>query len=756
MKSTTPSLITTLSTSPHNFLPPAEHLTASALNLAKRYLDPLASSVYALHRTRQLQERQERKEPKIGRKRKRGRRNEELGGAGRDDVDGNYKRGTEGKMLKMQSVHVDGFGAEQVWGQARLVLDAVCEEIEEGVEKLIREGRMDGEDDGVSGRSISEEEDEEDDSELGESDGMSSEGMYEDYGMDQAEDVKEVDKEEEDEEETGKQLGRKQKRNITFADDIQREDEDMPDVPDGEEIDETIFDDTGGVNLTASRSYVTDPNGLNDGFFSIDDFNRQSEFMESIDARGDPDDGAASDEEEVDWTVDPLTVDIDLDEEDGDDVEKEDDDDQITRRKLVEKLAEDEDEDLSTVEENMSDMDIIGNANNIMYKDFFEPPPERASKRRQKKPNKAPHAIKEANGNQNDIEQDDGMERAMSVVQQGLFDEDSLASDVDGSEEEDKSAVENLSSHQKQQAKLIDEIRRLEAENVAKREWTLSGEAKAVERPLNSLLEENLDFERIGKPAPVITAEVSEDIEAIIKQRIINREFDEVRRRRPDELIMNPAPRRGRMELDETKSKRGLAEEYEEEHLRRTDPNFVDVKDEKLRAKHREIERQWREVSAKLDALASWHYRPKPAEANFEIRVDAPAITMEDAQPTAGSEVAGASRLAPQEIYAPGQEKENGEVVTKGGTVMRKEEMSREQKKRRRRREKERIRKTGGGNAPAKNEGRVNGKAEERKKILTDLKKGDVKVIGKKGELNTLDDKRVSGQRAITVGSLKL
>ena len=61
---------------------------------------------------------------------------------------------------------------------------------------------------------------------------------------------------------------------------------------------------------------------------------------------------------------------------------------------------------------------------------------------------------------------------------------------------------------------------------------------------------------------------------------------------------------------------------------------------------------------------------------------------MEDARPTAGGEVAGASMLAPQELYKPGQEKNNAEIVTKSGMPVSREEMSREQKLRRRRREK--------------------------------------------------------------------
>lgn len=215
-------------------------------------------------------------------------------------------------------------------------------------------------------------------------------------------------------------------------------------------------------------------------------------------------------------------------------------------------------------------------------------------------------------------------------------------------------------------------------------------------------------------------------------------EFDEVRRRRPDDLATGPRERRGVFELSDTKSTKGLAEIYEEEHLKAVDPNFVDARDEKLKKEHAEITALWKSISAKLDSLASSNFRPKPVTANLEIRVDAPAIQMEDARPTAAGEVAGASMLAPQELYKPGEDlsKEAGksEVVTKSGMPVARDEMTREQKLRRRRREKERIKKQG--LHEEKKEVETSGrekKIKERKQLLGDLKKGGVQVIGKKG-----------------------
>jgi U3 small nucleolar RNA-associated protein MPP10 len=114
---------------------------------------------------------------------------------------------------------------------------------------------------------------------------------------------------------------------------------------------------------------------------------------------------------------------------------------------------------------------------------------------------------------------------------------------------------------------------------------------------------------------------------------------------------------------------------------------------------------------------------------------------MEDARPNAGGEVAGASQLAPQEIYKAGESaKGNGaEVVGKSGLPAGREELTREDKTRRRRREKERARKAGT-NEPTKVESKSK---KEKRDMLGDLKKGGVKVITNKGEMKDVEGNKV-------------
>ncbi|KAK4496720.1 hypothetical protein PRZ48_012703 [Zasmidium cellare] len=693
MAATTGPFLSTLQSNPHEFLQPTLPLYTDSIAYLKNILDPLAKDV---------SEEQQQRLKEARRKRKRGQDHDE------EDV------------LRLKQIHTEGFGVEQVWEQARRVIDAATHEAEKAYEAAAAQAEGE-EKPATNGKSVKfADEEEESDEDLGE------EGVdYEVEGVDDGEE--EYDEEDEEDEEN--------------ADQVLSDDEEDFDMNGHDDFDDMEEDEEERDEPAAEL--VQDKFGLNDGFFSIDDFNKQSEFLEQQDARGD-DDGAASDEEDVDWDADPLgqgAVNGDAtagaDEEDG---EEEEDGPTFGDPDAP---SEDEDEEVDGGE--MDGLGDMANTNDVMYADFFAPPAQKKKKNKKGRPN--PHNFPEtsANGKQDD---EPDMQRTMEAVHRDLFDESDEEEGEEEKEELDPADPRSRrSAHERRKAEIAAEIRKLEAANVAKREWQLSGEARAADRPVNSLLEEDLDFERAGKPVPVITAEVSESIEELVKRRILAHDFQDIIRRRPDDLATGKDGRRGKLdfELDDSKSKKGLAEEYEEEHLKRTDPNYVDVKDEKLEKEQKEIEKLWREVSGQLDSLSSWHFRPKAPAPQLDIRVDAPVVTMEDARPNAGGEVAGASQLAPQEIYKGGEASaanKREEVAGKSGLPSAREEMSREEKKRRRRREKERIRKASG-NADGKNvESRA---AKEKKAMLGDLKKGGVKVIGKKGDMRDVEGKEVRG-----------
>ncbi|SMR61003.1 unnamed protein product [Zymoseptoria tritici ST99CH_1E4] len=692
--------VSTLQSAPHEFLQPSLPLYTDAIAYLKNFLDPLAKDVSAEQQQRLKESRK---------KRKRGE------ASGDEDV------------LRLKQLHTDGFAVEQVWEQARRVIDAAREEAEREIEALEVESESDGEDDVVTdGKKVkfadeesAEEEDEED---------LGVEGV--DYEIEGVDDGDEVYNEDEDSDEDALEGA------------LDGEDEDMHD--DFDDMEEDDFDEE-----EPAAELVTDKFGLNDGFFSIDDFNKQSEFLEQQDAQGD-NDGAASDEEDVDWDADPLGQGASAALTNGstskagaEDSAEEDDEDGPTFGD-PDALSEDDASDLDGGE--MDGLGSMGNTNEVMYKDFFAPPAQK-KKKANKKGRPHPHNFP----SKAPIEADDGQDltRTMEAVHRDLFEDEASEEEPD---EEDAQQIDpsnplnRRSAHERRRAALAEEIRKLEAANVAKREWTLSGEARAADRPVNSLLEQDLDFERAGKPIPVITAEISESIEELIKRRILAFDFQDIPRRRPDDLATGDGTRRGRQkfELDDSKSKKGLAEEYEEEHLRLTDPNYTSAADDKTAKEEKEITALWREVSSQLDSLSSWSFRPKAPAPTLDIRVDAPVVTLEDARPSAGGDVAGASQLAPQEVYRAGEgvKNERGEVVGKSGLPAGREELSRDERKRRRRREKERGRKALGNVGKDGESGEGKGK-KERKEVVGELKRGGVKVIGKKGEMRDVEGREV-------------
>ncbi|KZL72256.1 U3 small nucleolar ribonucleoprotein MPP10 [Colletotrichum tofieldiae] len=683
----------------HAFLQPPSAIPSASLQVVKDTLDAFAG---------QISDEQLRLLKEATKKRKR--------------ADG----GARADVLKIRKVHVDGFETSQVWQQARRIIQSALNHSKETLKEL--EERNEVVTNGVNGEETSVDSNGED-SELEE--GSSDEEEVSGSDLESAE-------EESDEEEVeGSDI-----EGLTGDLEDMDEDEGEEDEDEEEEDDE--------------EEYVEDPNGLNDGFFSIDDFNKQTQWFEEQDARGDPNTDANSDDEDIDWTADPLAPssksgsskrkDDDMEEDAGsDDEEEEEDGPTFGDMDLNAPEGASDDEDM---EDAMED-DEEFNANGIYFKDFFAPPAKKASKDGKYKKNRsvrfAPKAVAE-----------EDVERAMEDVRRDLFDDESDHGDDSDDALSDVSAGDprsRRSAHERRQAKLAEEIRKLEAESVAKRQWTLTGEASAVERPMNSLLEEDLSFEHLGKPVPVITAEVSEGIEDLIKRRILAQDFDEVLRRRPDaDLPQNT--RRGLIELDDSKSGKGLAEIYEEEHIKNADPdNYVSKSDEKLQKEEQEVEKMWKDLSAKLDSLSSWHYKPKPAAPSLTVVSDAATIAMEDAQPTTAQGVSGGqSMIAPQEVYKAGKDTaEKGEVVAKSGLPIAKQEMSREDKLRRRRREKERIRKAGGTDKKP-----LSKKAQMQKDTMADLKKGGVKVINRKGEVVDVDGNKAKAEVKATSSSFKL
>ncbi|KAF4551797.1 Mpp10-like protein [Elsinoe fawcettii] len=724
------ALSTTLSSHPEAFLTPTSPLQDSSLSYISSLLSPVASQIHDVHRQRTAEHR-------ASRKRKRGADDFDSASSGRKEL----RPWDEKEALKLNAVHTQGFGAEQVWEQVRRVVQAVEQEVERDLkvkeEKVLKRQDEDLENDVEEGSVLGEE-------------GLD----YEVEGVDDDEDARPSESEDEDmEDEEG----------------LDVDEEDMMEEDDDEDEDLEL-EDQDKVETPASE-YVEDPNGLNDGFFSIDDFNKQSEFLERADARGD-DDGAASDEEEVDWNANPLSENAAVqpkrkanDDDEGSDEEGPTFGDMDLNAPEGESDEEDE---LEGGE--MDDMDDLTNANNVMYTDFFAPPAKKGRKNKKGRPHphnfpskpKAP-SPSAFDDDQEDLPEDPDAEyneSALSRIHRDLFSDEDLSE----SEPEDptRPSQANLSTHERRRLALTKEISALESTLISAKPWALSGEATSASRPLNSLLEEDLAFERTGKPVPVITAEVSSSLESLIKSRILAREFEDIYRRRPDDLAA-PRQSKDRYDLPDSKSKKSLAELYEEDHLRLTTGSGKDVElTDAERKEQTAILNLWNEVRADLDSLSNFTLRPRVQQTSMEIRTDVAVARMEDARPNAVSAAEGGTvetaRLAPGEVFRIDEgERGDGEMLAGGrkGEVVAREERERGEGRRARRRAKERARKKRDGAyvAPAKEGGK---KREGEKEVLGQLKKGGVRVIGKKGELTDVDGQRVKEGAQMGAGSYKL
>lgn len=687
-KSDLPSALST----PWTFLQPSGDLHALLADSAKRILDPLATSVVDEQTTRkQVNKKRKRSEPESD----------------------------TAPPLQLKNLYVDGFTSNQVWEQATRILESAGGEIERDVTLLAQlDGFASSDDEGMGSLEGSGPED------------VGSES-------DDAESMSDAFTGEEDLEGSDAEVG---------AEESDIEVEELDDFDAMEE--EGLSDEEGGSDADQEEdagTFTEDKFGLNDGFFSIDDFNKQTELLERQDMNGGADDDDDDEEEEVNWHADP-TVSSDalpkakqaaVGANEDDDMDDDSEEDGPTFGNVdLNADSDDEDAEPDVDPEETS----YGDTSNIKYADFYAPPPRKASSKRSRAlPKTQPSKT---------ITEDD-VNRAMDDVRRDLFDDEDEVEEEADEMEEDGEIQGPRSTHEKQRAKIADEIRRLEAANVAKKEWTMAGEARAVERPMNSLIEEDLDFERVGKPVPVVTNETSEDIEELVKRRILANEFDEVVRRRPG-VGDTKGQRRARFELDDTKAKESLAEMYEADHLRANDPNYVDTKDKKLQREHAEIQNLWKEVSSQLDTLCNWHYKPKTPQANINVVTDVSTIMMEDARPTAGSAAGGPSALAPQEVYAPGDDgKVAGEVVLKTGASISKDEMSREEKARKRRQGKAQYKSSDKPAGPQ-------GKAAEKQQLVSDLKKGGVKVIDKEGKVTDMDGAKAGREHKNKGDTLKL
>jgi U3 small nucleolar RNA-associated protein MPP10 len=338
----------------------------------------------------------------------------------------------------------------------------------------------------------------------------------------------------------------------------------------------------------------------------------------------------------------------------------------------------------------------------IKYKDFYFPPPNAKSSRKRKR------VAFETQEEENDNPEESDNESFSARVKKDLFSEDQLP---------DEHPPSNISKYAQRRASIKAQIEALEQENVGKKEWMYMGEASSRNRPKNSLLAipEELDFERSMKPVPIVTEEQTRSLEEIIKQRILDDNFDDVLRKLPVSTSLKSRAVDTDPDMQEAGSKpsRGLAEVYEQEHLRRIDPvNNPTPLAASVQKQHAEIDELWKNLAYQLDSLTSWRFVPAPEVGGERVVADIPTIDMEEARPDGA---VSSTMLAPQEVYRP--EAKKGEKVV-GGLPVATVEMSREQKVKVRKRE-----------AKKREKKKLPAPEGSKKDVIDTLKKGGVKII---------------------------
>ena len=337
--------------------------------------------------------------------------------------------------------------------------------------------------------------------------------------------------------------------------------------------------------------------------------------------------------------------------------------------------------------------------------------------------------------------------------------EDNADEEDDVSEDED--GIAKPSTHQRRLDKTAARIRRLEEEAMGEKPWWMQGEVISGSRPKNSALEIDLDFDTSMKPPPAPTEESTRSLEDLIIARIADGRFDD-----PIKIVPPPVEKKStRIELDNKKSTAGLGELYEKDYVAAV-TGAVDDRDAPLRDL---AKAQFMALSAALDALSHGHFRPVPSIEDVTVKIDVPAILMEEAAPAF---VSAASMRAPEEVYKPGTgaisasaRAEDGDamdnnnnngmgiVVQIGGGFKSEAELTRDDRKRRRADKKRASKKRKAAaeevavaRAAAKGVARVSGrKSEEEQQQLRKLAKA-VKKSNGSGPSNYSRSKKVFGQ----------
>ncbi|TIA87809.1 hypothetical protein E3P99_02933 [Wallemia hederae] len=612
------------------------------------------------------------------------------------------KRGGEDEEQTMQieetpldELFVDGFNDDQIYHQLDLRAQTMCDLVERLVDAANPAEQMASEPGSDEEGIEDEEEEEEEDIDLenlspeeiealraeglldeGDSDG----GSYDDYD-------EESQEEDEDDDDDDPTIGEISYQKLNDHDNEESSDEEQDEITNGAK--------KGGKKQPQPKKDVW---GLDDAFFSIDDFNRlteDQEVNERLRRRSGDDDSDSEEEEDVDIFSAEAAAQLENDDENANDVffndffapprrgwshakptsyslaEPKDDkkakkdkqdkkdkkekkdkrrssvrfDDSVKVQKIKNKsrgsMRDDDDDDS---DEDEDEEGVTSDAIDLEDADLDMLDEDALGEKIGGDEDEDEEMEDDEEGEEGaeDEDEDDDAE-AGSEIGDGQQTMENFNSDLFAEEEEDNDDDEApASAHGRRRAALARQIADLEDENVAAKEWTLKGEVTSKARPENSLLAEDLDFETINKITPENTEEKQSTLEDLIKRRIINEQFNDVEK--VTQVNEKPFLPSRLFELSDQQSQQGLGDLYANEYS----GNTVNV-DDKLAKEHKEIDEMWNQLSSKLDALSNAHFTPPAPKAQIETVSNTPSISLENALPTAQST---SSQAAPEEVYS--------------------------------------------------------------------------------------------------------